>query len=215
MFLRHQVKSKGEYFCVSTIPLHKIAIHATTLAVIGWVIPILIITILYSLCMRKLQEDAFNNYNNDAIKRRIIDNKKIISMFILIGTLFCFLTLPYVIFNMTINFLLAYKRNDINVEVIRTLHHSLFALSSINSCINPLVYVTKQPDVKGFFKKVLRKLCLCYKVVSWTPRSVWQESCEMPPVYKRSVQMLNMTEIAKTNNIHASSSQDKAIKTMI
>ena len=214
MFLRYQVKFKGEYFCVSRTPLQQIAIHASTLTVIGWVIPIPIITILYVLCIRKLQENIFNNDNSDAMMRRIIENKRIITMFILLGTLFCFCTLPYAILNITINFLLAYKRN-VDGEAIRTLYHSLFVLSSINSCINPLVYVTKQPDMKRFFKQVQRKLCLWCKAVRLGHRSDWQETYEIPPVYNRSVQLVKVTEIATTNNIEASSSQDRACKAIM
>ena len=153
---------KEEYFCLedATVMTQKQKdLYAISLVVIGWIIPISIVSVLYGLCIRKLRESIFNNDNNNTMKRRIIENKKVIRMFILIGTLFCICTLPYASLYATINFLLAYRREDVNQEVIWTLNYSLFAFSNINSCLNPFIYAKRQAEVKNFLKKAWNKLC--------------------------------------------------------
>ena len=153
---------REEYFCLedTTVMTKKQKdFYVISLVVIGWIIPISIISILYGLCIRKLRESIFNNDNNDTMKRRIIENKKVSRMFILIGTLFFICTLPFAIFYASINFLLAYKGKDVNQEVIWTLHYSLFAFSNINSCLNPFIYAKRQAEVKKFVKKAWAKLC--------------------------------------------------------
>ena len=154
---------RGEYFCLedATVVMTQKQrdVYVIVLAVIGWIIPISIISVLYGLCIRMLRENSFNNDNNDTMKRRTIENKKVIRMFILTGTLFFICTLPFAIFYATINFLLAYKRKDVNQEVIWTLNYSLLAFSNINSCMNPFIYAKRQAEVKEFVKKTWNKLC--------------------------------------------------------
>ena len=155
---------RGEYFCLEdgTVMTQKQKdFYVISLAVIGWIIPISIISVHYGLCIRMLRKNSFNNdnNNNNTMKRRIIENKKVIRMFILIVTFFCICTLPYAILYATINFLLAYKRQDVNQEVIWTLNYSLFAFSNINSCLNPFIYAKRQAEVKKFVKKAWNKLC--------------------------------------------------------
>ena len=153
---------RGEYFCLEkthALKQKQKDVYVISLAVIGWIIPISIISVLYGLCIRKLRQNIFNNDNNDTMRRRIIENKKVIRMFILIETLFCICTLPYAILYATINFLLAYRRNDVDPQVIWTLNYSLFAFSNINSCMNPFIYAKRQAEVKDILKKVWNKLC--------------------------------------------------------
>ena len=151
---------EGEPFCLEDIFVitlkHKVY-YDITITVIGSVLPIAIVTVLYALCIRQFRESRFNQLSNDSMKRRLIQSKRVIKMFILISLLFCFFTLPHAVFYPTSNFLLLYERDSINFKLFWTLHYSLFAISNINSCINPFVYAKRQPEMKAFVKMALNK----------------------------------------------------------
>ena len=151
----------GEKFCLEDINFmteKQKVIYAISLSVTGWIIPITIVAVLYGLCIQKLRETSFNNDNNDSMKRRLIENRKVIKMFILITILFCLFTLPYATFYSTLTIFLTYKRDGVDFKLIWTLNYSLFAISNINSCINPFVYAKRQPKMKAFVKMALNRL---------------------------------------------------------
>ena len=152
---------KGESFCLEDAVMTKKqkVIYVISLSVICWIIPITVVSVLYVLCIEKLREKSFNNDNNESMKRRLIENNRVIRMLILITILFCLLTLPYATFYSTSTILLTYKRAGIDIDLIWTLNYSLFAISNINSCINPFFYAKRQPEIKAFVKMAWNKLC--------------------------------------------------------
>ena len=134
-------------------------IYVISLSVIGWFIPITVVTVLYCLCIKKLWEKGFDKDNNVSMKRRLIENKRVIKMFILITILFCLLTLPYATFYPTLTLHLAYKRADVDQKLVWTLNYSIFVISNINGCINPFFYAKRQSEMKAFVKIAWNKLC--------------------------------------------------------
>ena len=202
---------RGEYFCLEkthALTQKQKDVYVISLAVIGWIIPISVISVLYGLCIRKLRQNIFNNDNNDTMRRRIIENKKVIRMFILIGTLFCICTLPYAILYATINFLLAYKRNDIDPQVIWTLNYSLFAFSNINSCMNPFIYAKRQAEVKEFVKKAWNKLCC--KALHIDVQSDRGKKYAVSLSGSRTTQVSKTTETSNAKHVATNSFQNKA-----
>ena len=154
---------KGESFCLedeakAVMTKKQKVIYVISLSVIGCIIPITVVSVLYVLCIKMLREKSFNNDNNDSLKRRLIQNERIIRMFILITILFCLFTLPYATFYSTLTILLTYKRDDVDFDLIWILNYSLFAISNINSCINPFFYAKRQPEMKAFVKMEWNKL---------------------------------------------------------
>ena len=163
MLLLDQRKHKGEYFCwinYQVLSQRFVGYYTILLDAFRWVIPISAIAVLYGLCVRKLREYSFSNDNNHTMRRRIIENKKVIRMFILIAALFCICTLPHALLNTTYNLLQAFKGSAFDSEVVWTLNSYLFAFSTINSCINLLIYSKRQPEIKEFVKKALKKTVL-------------------------------------------------------
>lgn len=133
--------------------------YVIAFVVMGWVLPLSIIASLYGCCIYKLKERSFKSDANKSMQRRVQQNKKVINTFIIISSLYGICTLPYSVFYATIHYLLAYKRQETDMEIIWTLNYSLFALTNINSCLNPFVYARRQPEVRQFLCTAWNKLC--------------------------------------------------------
>ena len=161
---RRYEKIGGECFCIeeSNAMTQKVmAIYLVILVVIIWIIPMLVTGLLYGLCVRELRESSLNNDNSDSMKRRILENQKVVRMFILIEALFCICTLPHSILYAILGLHTVYKIDlgasyPVNISILRL---CLYSLSLANSCMNPFIYTKRQPEMKAFVKKVWNKLC--------------------------------------------------------
>ena len=162
ILLQRLYVGKGGAYCIRSetmmTPVQK-NVYIVILTIVGWILPIMINAILYGISIHKLKKCSFTNDSNESMKRRIIQNKKVIKTFIIIGTLFCFCVMPYAVFYVTSNILLTYKRKEVDIHLLWVLNYPLLALMSINSCINPLVYARRQSEVKAFLRSVMNKLC--------------------------------------------------------
>ena len=162
VFTKGYEKVKGEYLCFddsNAIKQNKMAIYLAILAIVGWIVPLFSTVALYGICVRKLRESRLKNDNSDGMKKRVLENKKAIRLFVLIGALFCICTLPYSILYTTLGFHVVYKIGSSDSEFPVTLPLYLFALSLTNSCMNPFIYAKRQPEMKAFAKKLWSKLC--------------------------------------------------------
>ena len=204
---------KGEPFCFvdnNVMTKKQMAIYVISLSVVGWIIPITVVTVLYGLCIKKLWEKGFDKDNNDSMKRRLIENKRVIRMFILITILFSLLTLPYATFYSTLTFHLAYKRGDIDLKLMRTLNYSLFVISNINGCINPFFYAKRQPEMNAFLKMAWNKLCC--KTVQYDSESARMKKDGVGD--ERSQQSSKTTKTSTLKHAAIASFQNKAVKSM-
>ena len=65
--------------------------------VIGWVIPAFLITILYGICITKLNKKPVQNDNVDGMQRRHLENKIVVKTLFVVGELFVVGALPLAI----------------------------------------------------------------------------------------------------------------------
>lgn len=121
--------------------------------VAGWGFPFCVIGLLYGLCICTLKKTAAAAIGNSTAGKRIAENKKVIKMFIIIVSLFFSLTTPYSIYYVTLNYMLTYRRSELDITVIMITNYVLFFLTTVNSCINPIIYARLHKDVNGYIKK--------------------------------------------------------------
>ena len=162
VFTKRYEMCGGECYCVVdsyAITQKKLATYLAIFAGLVWIIPMLITAVLYVLCILKLRKSSLKNENSDSMTRRIVENTKVVRMFIIIETMFCICTLPYAILFATISLRLAYSITPFDSEFVLTLTYCLYALSIINSCMNPFIYAKRQPEMKAFVNKAWSKLC--------------------------------------------------------
>ena len=149
---------QGEAYCFAHEKTVFNPYYIISFVLLLWILPITVVTILYGIGIRKLSESSFLNNTNDSMKKRVMQNKKVAKMFIVIGIIFWLCTMPFAIFLAPFQLYFAYAGVKVDKNLIWKLHFSLFALININSCLNPLVYTRYQPDIKAFWKKARNKL---------------------------------------------------------
>ena len=123
------------------------------------IVPLITITILYSRCIKKLNQIKFEANGNKTLEKRNEQNRNIVKMFIIIVVLFFVCTVPYAIFYAIVVFLLAYQKAAGAHSLIWTLNYALFVPTCFNSCINPLIYAKKHKEINEFVRKICRKIC--------------------------------------------------------
>ena len=180
VYIKRYEHHRNEYFCVddrSILGHRAMVTYAIAYPVAVWIIPVLVTAALYGICIRKLRESSLQNEHSDSMKRRILENRKVIRMFILIGALFCICTLPYAILYALFSLHNGYNIGSFDSEAVLTLTYSIFALSIMNSCMNPFIYAKRQPEMKEFVKKICCKaVCLDTKAASMKRYSLHVQS---------------------------------------
>ena len=133
-------------------------IYVVTWIFSGWILPFLIICILYGLCVKKLRESKLKE-ENESMKKRNAQSRKVVKMFIIIVCVFFLCTMPYNLFFVTTNFMLRYRRDAVDHSLIWALNYALFVLTNINSCINPFIYAKMHQEMNVFVRNAWKKLC--------------------------------------------------------
>ncbi len=134
-------------------------IYVTSWIVTGWGVPFIIISFLYTLCILDLRKISTTNSNDIAVNQRKTENQKVVKMFIIIVCLFFILTTPYSLMYVTFNYLLTYRRSELDVNLIMKLNYALFVITTSNSCMNPLIYAKLHQEINPFVKKVAKRIC--------------------------------------------------------
>lgn len=126
-------------------------IYLMVWTIIGWIIPVIAITILYTLSVRVLmkQQNKQKGSGREAERRRR-DNMRVVKMFIIIVALYFTFTIPH-----SISDLFRYIYDGSPSMVI--IHEVLVILVLINSCTNPFIYAGMHPDVKRYIMELRKK----------------------------------------------------------
>lgn len=125
-------------------------IYLMVWTIIGWIVPVLVISLLYTLSVRVLvQQQKTQKGSGKEAERRRKDNMRVVKMFILIVVLYFSFTIPH-----SISDLFRYIYDGSPTMVI--IHEVLVILVLINSCTNPFIYAGMHPDVKRFILNVRR-----------------------------------------------------------
>eukprot|EP00112_Aurelia_sp_Birch-Aquarium-sp1_P004113 Seg1467.7 transcript_id=Seg1467.7/GoldUCD/mRNA.D3Y31 product="C3a anaphylatoxin chemotactic receptor" protein_id=Seg1467.7/GoldUCD/D3Y31 len=122
----------------------------------GSLLPLLIISILYGLCIKKLKEGKLKE-ENESMKKRNAQNRKVVKMFIIIVGIFFLCTMPYSIYYVATNFMLTYRRESVDRFLIWILNYTLFVLTNVNSCINPFIYAKLHQGMNTFVGNAWKK----------------------------------------------------------
>ena len=125
---------------------------------VGWIMPLFAVSIIYFLCSQELQKNHFGKETNDTTRKRAMENKRVVKLFVTLVSLFAVLTLPYTVFFITTHFVLTYLRKEANFDLIWTLNYFLFVLTNINSCTNPIVYAKMHKEINNFAGKAWRRI---------------------------------------------------------
>ena len=133
-------------------------IYVVTWMFSGWILPLLLIGTLYGLCIKKFKEGKFKE-ENESIKKRNAQNRKVVKMFIIIVGIFSLCTLPYSIFFVATNFMLRYRRAAVDHSLIWVLNYALFVLTNVNTCINPFIYAKMLKEMKTIVRNAWKKFC--------------------------------------------------------
>ncbi|XP_065057499.1 C3a anaphylatoxin chemotactic receptor-like [Rhopilema esculentum] len=125
---------------------------------VGWIMPLFAVSIIYCLCSQELQRNHFGKETNDTTRKRAMENRRVVKLFVTLVSMFAILTLPYSVFYITVHFVLTYLRKEANFDLIWTLNYLLFVLTNINSCTNPLIYAKMHKEINSFAGKAWRRI---------------------------------------------------------
>ena len=118
---------------------------------LGWVIPLIVICVLYGICIKTLNSSSLKQDHGDAGKRRRKEDKRVVKMFVLIVVLFFVFTIPHSIIDL-------FRYIDNKSSAVILIHECSVILVLVNSCTNPFVYARMHRDVNAFVVKTWMKL---------------------------------------------------------
>ena len=121
----------------------------------NWILPMVILCVLYSRCMKKLRNNKLKYSQNETMKKRADENKRVVKMLSIVVIAFFMLTIPYTLFYMGMSYMVAYAPQHMNLILILTLNYALSLLTSINSCVNPFIYARMHKEINAVFKEKL------------------------------------------------------------
>ena len=123
-----------------------------------WVIPNVIIVVVYYLTARALKANTLTHANDRAMEQINAQNAKIVKMFVIIIVLFFVLTIPYAVFNCYTHFQITYNFASLDIRFTTKVNAILFAIASANACVNPFIYANMHREINGFVTSVVRPI---------------------------------------------------------
>ena len=138
----------------------------TIWAFIGWIMPLIIICVLYRRCIKTLQKNHFKSIGNETMRKRLKENKRVVKMFIIVVSLFFLATFPFVATLLGLNYSLKFSIPSLKtLRMMRMALESLMVPLALNGCLNPFIYAKMHQTFNAFAVKVWRRL-KCQKVAS-------------------------------------------------
>ena len=132
--------------------------------VYSFVIPNIIIVVIYYLTARALKANTLKHENNLAVQQRNKQNARIVRMFIIIVVVFFLLTMPYAIFCLYASYTLAHNASNSNEEMINKMNYILLIPASANCSVNPLIYAKMHREINIYTRGIIKQI----KKVFWS-----------------------------------------------
>ena len=155
-YLRIVRISTGD-FCYDVWELKEKFIYYAVLQSVSCFLAVIIMVVVYSLSAIRIYRHVMPGDNKKAERRRIKQNKKITRMFGRVVLVFFTLTTPNSVF-----FFVSAYIGTFRVEVYMReyekffyISHALYAVSSLNCCVNPIIYARMHKNMKKSFKGCL------------------------------------------------------------
>ena len=137
-------------------------IHTSLLFVFQMAIPILTLTVLYSLMVRTLKSTELVHLNSRAKEIRYRRNRKAIRLFVTIVFVFYILVLPYQLFYIIYTAIVQKDKTLEQDKRLRIANSILILVYSLNGCLNPLIYARLHTS---FRRTLCRFICCKWKTV--------------------------------------------------
>ena len=137
-------------------------------------LPCAALLFVYSRSIKHLKGRMSLDHTNRSTKRRLKENRRVISMFLLVVFVFFLLSAPYCSFLMAFSFLVRFNPSyyDAHMGTLHTINYWLFTVYSASSTVNPIIYCRVHRDIKNF----LRTCFQCPKLLRKSNRSLLQKS---------------------------------------
>ena len=134
-------------------------IYYSLLIVTTSVIPLFTLIIVYVMAIQALRFDSLKD-RNIATRIRMVENKRIVIMFIVVVIFFMVLSIPYAIYNVIYTYYAYYDEEIINtnLELFLQVDYYMDAYSSLNNCVNPFIYSRMHMVVRKYCLHLKRKL---------------------------------------------------------
>lgn len=150
--------AKSHFVCRSFMPRHESTAHALVAFVIQILIPLVVMTVLYSLITWLLRKNAKSDlfqHQQREMRARLRRNRKATILFVTLVTTYYVFVLPSNIF-----FLLYIFRalTYLGHQELVTIYTLLQMILMLNSCVNPIIY----SNLHTSFRRITLKLfCSC------------------------------------------------------
>ncbi|XP_065069345.1 compound eye opsin BCRH2-like isoform X1 [Rhopilema esculentum] len=118
---------------------------------LGWIIPLIIVSVLYTLSIKKLKSQAVIKDKSETAMRRREENQRVVKMFIIIVGLYFIFTIPHSIIDL-------FRYIDNKSDAVVVLHECSVIIVLFNSCTNPFIYARMHRDVNSFVVGAWRKV---------------------------------------------------------
>ncbi len=118
---------------------------------LGWVIPLVIISILYGICIKTLYSSKMTKDKSESAIRRRKENRHVIKMLILVVVLFFLFTIPHSVIDL-------FRYIDNTSDDVLILHEVSVIFVLFNSCTNPFIYARMHRDMNSFVRHAWRKV---------------------------------------------------------
>ena len=113
----------------------------------AWLVPLVVVGVMYGICINRLRRSNLKHSQNETMKRRNAENKRIIRMFIVITVLFFATTLPAIV----VGLVHPVSDQSEKTNLARMLSNWILFMGS---AINPLIYAKMHRELRGFFMKI-------------------------------------------------------------
>ena len=143
-----------------------ILIYTIVLVILAWGIPIPSIITIYCICIKKLNSRNIP-YATSAINQRSRENKRVITMFVVITATFFVSAFPATL----ISFVFVTNNEGGKVYLVREF---MFIIMLISCAVNPFIYAKMHKEIHGFLVQIwkrMRRVHAEYSVESATAES--------------------------------------------
>ena len=116
----------------------------------AWFLPVLLMTTLYTICIKKLRSESMR-IPRDILDQRTRENKRVVKMFVIVTTTFFASAFPSVL----ISFIFVSTDEGGVVYLIREI---AFVIMLIGCVVNPFIYAKMHKEINPAFVTMWRKI---------------------------------------------------------